>query len=181
MSDTVGLGLSRRQAIRLSLALGATSVLLPGCGAPTSSAGVFTDSEKQTLKTIGDALVPGADAAGIADFVSAMLADVDPMLCYRFVSFPMPPLDFYRKALSAIADLSVHLFGKAPGTLNAVQREALVTHMQSPNPRGWSGPPPALVYFVIRNDAADVVYGGEDAYARLDVPYMAHITPPGRW
>ncbi|MEI9995307.1 MAG: gluconate 2-dehydrogenase subunit 3 family protein [Rhizomicrobium sp.] len=172
MSNAPHSGLSRRAAIRQAIACGTVAVLLPGCREQASNAApaIFTQSERQTLAAIGEALVPGAAAAGIVDFVAAMLADADPMLCYRFVSFPMPPADFYKATLAAIADLS-------HGVIDA----ALIGRMLSPDLKGWQGPPPALAYFVIRNDAADVVYGGEDAYTRLDVPYMAHIAPPGRW
>jgi hypothetical protein len=34
---------------------------------------------------------------------------------------------------------------------------------------------------VVRSDAVDVVYGTMDGYARLDIPYMAHIAPTTRW
>ncbi|HEY0106582.1 MAG TPA: hypothetical protein VGB91_10895 [Rhizomicrobium sp.] len=165
-------GFSRRAAIRQAIACGVATALLPGCREQISHAApaIFTDKERQTLAAVGEALVPGAAVAGIVDFVAAMLADPDPMLCYRFVSFPMPPVVFYKAALGAIAGLS-------RGIIDA----ALIGRMLSPNLKGWQGPPAALVYFVIRNDAADVVYGGEDAYARLDLPYLAHIAPPGRW
>lgn len=46
---------------------------------------------------------------------------------------------------------------------------------------GWSGPPAPLVYFVLRSDALDVVYGTEAGFALLDVPYMPHIPPERRW
>ncbi len=172
MSNLPHSGLSRRAAIRQAVACGATAVLLPGCRKqiPQAAPAIFTARERQTLAAVGEALVPGAAAAGIVDFVAAMLADADPMLCYRFVSFPMPPDAFYRAALGAIADLS-------HGAVDA----SVIARMLSPDLKGWQGPPPSLAYFVIRNDAADVVYGGEDAYARLDVPYLAHIAPPGRW
>ncbi len=172
MSGVTDSGFSRRVALRQAIACGAAAILLPGCREQVFHAApaIFTDKERRTLAAVGEALVPGAAAARIVDFVAAMLADPDPMLCYRFVSFPMPPLAFYKAALGAIAGLS-------RGPVDA----AVIARMLSPDLKGWQGPPPALVYFVIRNDAADVVYGGEDAYARLDLPYLAHIAPPGRW
>ena len=36
-------------------------------------------------------------------------------------------------------------------------------------------------YFVLRNDAVDVVYGTKDGIESLGIPYMAHIEPPSRW
>jgi len=49
------------------------------------------------------------------------------------------------------------------------------------SPKAWIGPPAALFYFVLRNDALDVVYGTEAGFAKLGIPYMAHIAPPTRW
>ena len=45
----------------------------------------------------------------------------------------------------------------------------------------WSGPAAGLVYFVLRSDAVDVVYGTPAGFERLGVPYMAHILPPAGW
>ena len=36
-------------------------------------------------------------------------------------------------------------------------------------------------YFVLRNDAVDVVYGTKAGVESLDIPYMAHVEPPSRW
>ena len=43
--------------------------------------------------------------------------------------------------------------------------------------------PPAagFVYFVLRSDAVDVVYGTVEGYAELGIPYQAHIMPLKRW
>jgi hypothetical protein len=94
---------------------------------------------------------------------------------------PMPPLHFYKASLGAIAGFSVNLMGRSPDALSVSERTMLIGTMLSPSAKAWKGPPAALVYFVIRNDAIDAVYGDESAYARLDVPYMAHIEPPARW
>lgn len=179
MSDGPDIQLSRRAAIRLSIA-GSVGALLPaGCTATVQA--IFTSHERRTLAAVAETIVPGAEAAQVVDFVAAMLADSDPMLCYRFVSFPMPPLEFYRASLDAIVDLSGKMGGHNPDGMAPAQRTALIGKMLSPDLRGWKGPPASLVYFVIRNDAIDAVYGDTDAYARLDVPYMAHIPPPRRW
>ena len=47
---------------------------------------------------------------------------------------------------------------------------------------GWQGPPAAgFVYFLLRSDAVDVVYGTVEGYAELGIPYQAHIMPLKRW
>jgi len=47
--------------------------------------------------------------------------------------------------------------------------------------QGWQGPPQGFVYFVLRSDAVDVVYGTVEGYEALGVPYQAHIMPLKRW
>jgi hypothetical protein len=37
------------------------------------------------------------------------------------------------------------------------------------------------VYFLLRTDAVDVVYGTMEGYAQLGVPYMPHIAPARSW
>src|ERR1700689_5417250 len=46
---------------------------------------------------------------------------------------------------------------------------------------GWKGPGSPFVYFLLRTDAVDVVYGTMDGYAHLGVPYQAHIAPTQSW
>jgi hypothetical protein len=46
---------------------------------------------------------------------------------------------------------------------------------------GWKGPPGGFVYFLLRSDAVDVVYGTVAGYKSLDIPYMAHIEPKRSW
>ena len=65
--------------------------------------------------------------------------------------------------------------------LSAGDSQTLVTQMAGGTIAGWSGPPSALFYFVIRSDAIDVVYGTQAGFQRLNVPYMAHIVPPSPW
>jgi hypothetical protein len=38
-----------------------------------------------------------------------------------------------------------------------------------------------FVYFLLRSDAVDVVYGTVEGYAALGIPYMPHIAPTKRW
>ena len=46
---------------------------------------------------------------------------------------------------------------------------------------GWKGPGSPFVYFLMRTDAVDVVYGTMDGYAHLGVPYQPHIAPTQSW
>ena len=45
----------------------------------------------------------------------------------------------------------------------------------------WDGPPPPLFYMMVRSDAVDVVYGTQEGFDELNVPYLAHIVPPEKW
>jgi hypothetical protein len=45
----------------------------------------------------------------------------------------------------------------------------------------WQGPAGGFVYFLLRSDAVDVVYGTVEGYAALGIPYMPHIAPTKRW
>ena len=74
-----------------------------------------------------------------------------------------------------------HLFKyKVPKRHDEWQRD-FVDAMRQNKIDGWQGPPGALVYFVLRSDAVDVVYGTMEGYQQLGVPYMAHIAPEKRW
>ena len=45
----------------------------------------------------------------------------------------------------------------------------------------WSGPPASYVMFLLRADALDVVYGTQAGFAKLGIPYSAHILPEANW
>lgn len=137
--------------------------------------------EANALSAAGDALVPGAARAGIVPFVTAMLSSHRPALFYDYLSLPSEPVVFYHAALAAIHAFGLLRGGRAFDTLPVASRERLLAGLLSPSLPGWSGPPPALVYTVLRNDAIDVVYGAESAYENLGIPYMPHIEPPKLW
>jgi hypothetical protein len=132
------------------------------------------------LAAVGDAFVPGAEV-GIVSFVTAMLSSGRPALFYDYLSLPTAPDVFYHAALSSIGAFARLHGGKPFETLPREARVRLLARLLAPSLPGWSGPPPALVYTVLRNDALDVVYGTENAYESLGIPYMPHIEPPKLW
>lgn len=173
---------SRRAAIRLSIAGTLAGGLTFGCSRPgAQTEETLTADERATLGAVADTLVPGSVAAGVVDFVAAMLGEPDPCLCYRFVSFPMPPKAFYKLTLASFDDFSHATAGKPLAALAPSKRVHVVEKFLEPNVRGWKGPPTSLVYFVLRSDAIDTLYGVQQTYAHLDIPYMAHIEPPRSW
>ena len=136
-----------------------------------------------TVDALGEALLPGCAAAGLAQYLDHQLSG-DPahsMLMIKYLGVP-PPFDaFYQGGLRATASAARALYGKAFGELSSQQAGALVTQMSAGHVDGWQGPPSALFYFVLRNDAVDVFYGTQGGFELLGVPYMAHIAPLSRW
>lgn len=147
-------------------------------GAPLA---VLTVAEGATLEALGDTLLPGAAEAGIANFVDAQLAKELPFLIYRYLDVPIPPADFYRGGLAALDAYAAASRGKVFVDLPDDLRAAVVGEIAKGDPEGWQGPPAGVVYFVVRADAVDVVYGTEAGFERLGLPYIPHIAPPERW
>ncbi len=142
---------------------------------------VLDEEQGRTLEALGDTLLPGAAAAGVAHFVDQQLARPTPMLMLKYLDFPMAYADFYRQGLGALDALSKDRYGEGFAALSAREREAIVREISGSNPAEWDGPPAPLFYFTTRSDAVDVVYGTEEGFAKLAVPYRAHIQPPAKW
>lgn len=162
--------------------VGAGGVLSPrvarAAGVKTS---ILTPAEVRTLEALGDTLLPGAAAAGIAPYVDRQLGSKAPLLMLRYLDFPMPPVAFYRSGLAAI-DAAARSRGAASfPALAPAARDALVAAVATGKVDAWSGPPAPLCYFTLRADAVDVCYGTLEGFARLGIPYLPHIAPKARW
>ena len=177
--------LTRRQAL-----LGAAALSMVGAGAlfeprvaraTGTSLKTLTTAEAAALESLGETLLPGAAEAGIAHFVDHQLAQAEPLLTLRYVDFPMAPTLFYRAGLAALDALARTSHGEVFAALDSHSRSALVTTLAGGQTPDWQGPPGPLFYFIARSDALDVVYGTEAGFARLDVPYQAHIAPSQAW
>ncbi|MEQ8514596.1 MAG: gluconate 2-dehydrogenase subunit 3 family protein [Chromatocurvus sp.] len=144
----------------------------------------LSQNEADTLECIAEALAPGAAEAGICHFIDSQLAAPAAknqlMLQYLGVGHADHPA-FYRTALVAIDALSRRRFDASPATLDSTQRQALLGMLATDDTPGWQGAPASFVFFVLRSDAVDVVYGTEAGCRRLDLPYMAHIAPETPW
>lgn len=144
---------------------------------------VLTADEAALLEAFGDALVPGARAAGIAHYVDANLArpPADSLLTVRYLDV-LPPHDaFYKGGLAALEAAAGRMLGKSFAAAGADAARPLIAAMLPGKLEGWQGPPPPLFYLAVRSDAADLVYGTRAAFDRLKIPYMPHIEPPGDW
>jgi hypothetical protein len=177
LSHDVPPSASRRNLLQLLLALTCVaqsrSALAGASGTP--SARPFTATERATLLAMGETLLPGAD---LSRFVSRMFALKEPMLSYPYVSFPEEAAAFYRDALAAIEGACRRTRGKGFAELPVDERVDVVGKLMAGRLEGWDGPPSSLVYFVLRSDAIDAVYGSPETYEELQIPYMAHIQPP---
>jgi len=135
------------------------------------------------LDALGEILLPGSAAAGLSHYIDHQLSGdaADSMLMIKYLGVQAPFTVFYKSGLQATDTLARTVYGKAFPGLSNEQASALVTKMSGGQVEGWQGPPAGLFYFVLRNDAVDVVYGTTAGFEQLGVPYMAHIEPPSRW
>jgi hypothetical protein len=143
----------------------------------------LTPEQAATLDAMGEALVPGAKAAGITNFVDQQLSGPaeEALLQARILNVRPPFANFYRAAIGAIDGASDKTKGRKFAQLTAEEQHDFVAAMRLNKIDGWQGPPGPFVFTVLRSDAVDVVYGTMDGYAALGVPYMPHIAPTQKW
>jgi hypothetical protein len=164
---------------------GATVMLTPG---EARSHGIpfrlLKASEAETIEALGETLVPGARAAGVAHFVDHQLSvpAEEALLEARILNVRPPFANFYRAAIGAIDRASrARHEGRRFAQLTTVEQHEFVNLMRQNKIDGWQGPPGGFIYFVMRHDAVDVVYGTMEGYESLGIPYMPHIAPEKRW
>src|SRR6201995_708947 len=139
--------------------------------------------EAETLEALGEALVPGARQAGMAHFIDQQIS-VPPgeaLLEARIVNIKPPYANFYRAAIGGVDKASTARSGKRFAALSASEPYDFTDSLPQNKIEGWQGPPAGQVYFVLRSDAVDVVYGTMEGYESLGVPYLPHIAPDRRW
>lgn len=144
---------------------------------------VLDTAQARTLAMLGEVLLPGAKAAGVAHFVDDQLAK-DPAECLlmlRYFDWPPPYAPFYLGGLAALDSAARAAHQVAFASLDAGQATALVGQLLGGKVAGWQGPPSPLFYLATRADAVDVVYGTMAGTAKLGLPYMAHIEPEAHW
>jgi gluconate 2-dehydrogenase subunit 3-like protein len=143
----------------------------------------LTPAEVTTLDALGEILLPGAAAAGMSHFIDHQLSGnpADSMLMIKYLRVPAPFIDFYRAGLRGAEQAANKRFNAGLSALKPEQGGVFVQHMAMGQLEGWTGPPAALFFFVLRNDAVDTVYGTPSGFEKLGVPYMPHIAPPTAW
>jgi hypothetical protein len=167
---------SRRTLLRDAIALAASLRVAKIAHAAGEPFRVLEREQAAAIEALGDTILPGASVAGLAHFLDAQLAKPpdQALLTLRYVDVAPPYAAFYAAAAAALGiDFS---------SLGADERARIVAAMSSGGDLpDWSGPPPPLVYFVLRSDALDVLYGTISGFALLDIPYMPHIPPTEPW
>ena len=140
-------------------------------------------SEAETLDAIGDTLVPGARDAGISHFIDHQISvpAEEALLEARILNVRPPYANFYKAAIGAIDKAAAAQSDQRFAWLPTDAQREFVNLMRQGKLQGWQGPPPGFVYFVLRSDAVDVVYGTVEGYEALGIPYQAHIVPLKRW
>jgi hypothetical protein len=144
---------------------------------------LLSGDEAEILEAFGEALVPGAREAGVAHFIDQQVSVTpgEALLEARIVNVRPPYINFYRAAIGGIDKASVARNGKKFAALSASEQHDFIDQLRQNKIEGWQGPPAGQVYFVLRSDAVDVVFGTMEGYESLGVPYMAHIEPDKRW
>lgn len=139
--------------------------------------------EAETIEALGDTLLPGARQAGIAHFIDQQVAGPaeEALLEARIMNVRPPYVNFYRAAIGAMDRASQTMHGRKFAELSTVEQREFVNLMRQNKIDGWQGPPGGFVYFLLRSDAVDVVYGTVEGYEALGIPYMPHIAPEKRW
>jgi len=170
----------------LAFTVGGVEVLLTPAEAHAQGVPMrtLTVLEADTLEDLGETLVPGARAAGIADFVDQQITGPagEALLQARILNVRPPYANFYRAALGAVDRASKALNnGRDFTQLNEAEQRSFVDNMRQNKVEGWQGPVGAFVYLLLRSDAVDVVYGTMEGYRLLGIPYMAHIRPRTAW
>jgi len=125
-----------------------------------------------------------AKRPGITNFVDQQISGPaeEALLEARILNVKPPYANFYRAALGAVDRASQALNGgRRFAQLNEAEQRDFVNNMRQNKVESWQGPAGGFVYFLLRSDAVDVVYGTMEGYAALGIPYMPHIAPTKRW
>lgn len=143
----------------------------------------LTPAQVAAVEALGEVMVPGAAEAGLAHFLDHHLGveASESLLVIRYMDIPPPYKPYYVLGLAGLDAAARAAHGKDFADLTPDRATALAAAMAKANPDGWSGPPAPQFRFILRADAVDVVYGTEQGFENLGIPYMAHISPPTRW
>ena len=147
---------------------------------------VLSPDQARVMAAVGEALLPGADEAGIAHYVDANLAAAPEQatLMIRYLDIPPPFGPIYQAGLDAIDAAARDETADGRGFSDLAPDEAaqMIARLAQGDVKPWSAPPfQGAFYFAWRADAVDATYGTIDGFSRLGIPYMPHIAPEQGW
>ena len=145
---------------------------------------ILNTNEVTIVDALGETLLPGSAAAGLAHYLDHQLAGppADSLLMIKYLRVEEPFTEFYRGGLRALDATARALNeGTSFADLTTHQRSTLVSRLALGRLDPWQGPPAGLFYFAIRADAVDVTFGTQAGFEKLGIPYMAHIWPSSEW
>ncbi|MBT3625971.1 MAG: Tat pathway signal protein [Gammaproteobacteria bacterium] len=176
----------KQSGVALSYMLGGTHILMTPAAAREREIAlqVFSKTEVLTLEALANAIVPGASKAGICHFLDYHLAQdaEDCLLMIKYMGLANQAYpDFYQDGIENARLHAVNRFGKSWAELNPSDSTILLDEMATDSVAMWKGAPASFFLFVLRSDAADLVYGTEEGFAKIGVPYAAHIAPKSSW
>ncbi len=176
----------KQSGVALSCFVGGAHVLITPAEARAQEIAlqVFSQTEASTLEALANAIVPGAQKAGICHYLDYHLAQTveDCLLMIKYLGLPNQAFpDFYQTGLKNAQNLALGRFGKHWAELEARDTAILLDDMANDKVSSWKGAPASFFFFVLRSDAADLVYGTEEGFAGIGIPYSAHITPESSW
>src|SRR5258708_31772783 len=99
--------------------------------------------EAETLEVLGEALVPGARAAGVAHFIDHQVSVTpgEALLEARIVNVKPPFINFYRAAIGGVEKASVARNSKRFAALSAAEQHDFIHQLRPNKIGGWQGPP----------------------------------------
>lgn len=170
----------------IAAAIGGSLEFLTPREARAASAPLRVLSNQRTatlLEDFCDALVPGAREAGVAYFIDDQLSKSakECLLIARYLNVKAPFEEFYLSAIRSLAQTSLSEYGAPFSALEDNQQTDFIERLRDGRLPSWHGPPASRVYFILRSDAVDVVFGSVEGFENLGVPYMPHIWPEDRW
>src|SRR5262245_51262310 len=105
----------------------------------------LASNEVRTVESLGETLLPGSAAAGLAHYLDHQLSGspADSMLMIKYLGVAPPFTEFYRTGLQAL-DAAAHAShkGRAFADLTPQQAQALVNRISAGQVTGWWGCPP---------------------------------------
>lgn len=181
----------RRTVLKAGLAatfaysVGGTTMMLTPREARARDAALrlLSPDQAEAFEALGDGLAPGAADAGMAHYLDVQLTlpRDESLLMIRYFDVPPPWPDFYLGGLEALQSACRTRYDRSLSALDAGQIDSLIGELFAGELPDWKGPPAPLLYLVLRSDAADVTYGTEAGFERLDIEYVPHIRPPEAW